>query len=255
MPDSSSKLARLLVHDPDSGEMNMAIDQAILESTAASGKTTLRFYRWTPATLSLGYFQKLGDRANHAASENCSVIRRASGGGAIVHDDELTYSICIASKGSIAKANSNLYDTVHHAIRIALAEQGIEVELYETEEGSQIKASKSDPFLCFERRAIGDIICDGAKVGGSAQRRLKNALIQHGSVLLSQSSFAPELPGLKEQSGIEVNCEALLERVTELLQSKLGYEFESGELTSEEISRARTIADEKFGSTEWIEKR
>lgn len=231
----------------------MAIDQSILESTAASGQTTLRFYRWTPATLSLGYFQKAADRSLHVASADCPIVRRASGGGAIVHDDELTYSICVATEGKLAKANADLYDIVHHAIRESLAEQGIEVELYHSP-GDVAKASPSDPFLCFQRRAVGDIVCDGQKVGGSAQRRLKNALIQHGSLLLSQSAFAPELPGLKELSGV-VDEEQLVRDVVRLLARSVGVEFQVGELAEAEESRAGEIVVEKFGSAGWLAKR
>lgn len=233
----------------------MAVDQTILESTMATGQTTLRFYRWNTPTLSLGYFQKAADRSLHPASEDCPMIRRASGGGAIVHDDELTYSICVATEGRIAKANTGLYDIVHDAIRKSLAEQGIEVELFEADGDSRAKASASDPFLCFQRRAVGDIICDGAKVGGSAQRRLKNALIQHGSILFSQSSFAPELQGLKELSGIKVDEDQLIEGIKGLLAEALRVEWGAGELSGDEQTRAEEIEAEKFGNVDWLNKR
>ncbi len=233
----------------------MSLDQAILESTATTGQTTLRFYQWTPATLSLGYFQKASNRELHAASTNCPIIRRASGGGAIVHDNELTYSLCIASGGSIAKANAVLYDTVHLAIQSSLKGQGINVSLYETRKGEDVKASKADPFLCFQRRAVGDLICDGAKVGGSAQRRLKNALIQHGSLLLSQSKFAPELPGLKELSGNIVDVDQLIQGITQQLAKSFSVEFVLGHILDAELSLAEDIEAEKFGAIQWLEKR
>ncbi len=233
----------------------MSIDQAILESTAVSGQTTLRFYRWTPATLSLGYFQKAKNRDSHSPSIDCPIVRRASGGGAIVHDDELTYSLCVATAGTIAKASVDLYDIVHHAIRKSLAEQGIAVSLYEATADETVKASKDDPFLCFQRRAVGDLICDGAKVGGSAQRRLKNTLIQHGSLLLSKSEFAPELPGLKEQSGVEVDVQCLIDGVRQRLEETLGITFVADETSTNEQTRAHEIETKKFGSAQWLEKR
>lgn len=254
MSESSPQPARLIIDAATEGASNMAIDQALLESTAASAQTILRFYRWAPATLSIGYFQKLESRQQHAASQSCPLVRRASGGGAIVHDDELTYSICVATKGSIARADMGLYDTVHEAIGQALREQQIETELYQSV-GAVPKASPADPFLCFSRRAIGDIICAGAKVGGSAQRRLKNSLIQHGSLLLSQSQFAPELPGLKELSGIEVDVEKLQRRLVDLLSEALGFEFVSSGLSAKEAQRAAAIEAEKFAATAWLEKR
>ena len=252
---SPNSQARLIIDPPCEGVMNMAIDQSILETTAVSGQTTLRFYSWNPATLSLGYFQKLEDRAGHTTSMKCPVVRRSSGGGAILHDDELTYSLCIATKDSIAKANAELYDIAHLAIKSSLAEQGIVVELFEGTEGESKKASKDDPFLCFERRADGDLICDGAKIGGSAQRRLKNALIQHGSLLLSQSKFAPELPGLKEKSGIEIDVDLLIDAVTEKLEASLELQFSKGKLTASESQRAAEIVQEKFSAENWTARR
>ena len=233
----------------------MAIDQAILETTAVTGETTLRFYLWKPATLSLGYFQKLEARTNHAASTKCPIVRRSSGGGAIVHDGELTYSLCIATKDSIAKSNAELYDIVHLAFKSSLAEQGVLVELFEAAEGEAKKASKSDPFLCFERRADGDIVCEGAKIGGSAQRRLKNALIQHGSLLLTQSKYAPELPGLKEKSGIEVDVNLLIDAVTKKLEASLEIQLSKGKVSASETKRATEIVQEKFSAENWTARR
>ena len=233
----------------------MSIDQAILESTAVSGQTTLRFYRWTPATLSLGYFQKVKNRDSHSPSIDCPIVRRASGGGAIVHDDELTYSLCVATAGTIAKASVDLYDIVHHAIRKSLAEQGIAVSLYEATADETVKASKDDPFLCFQRRAVGDLICDGAKVGGSAQRRLKNTLIQHGSLLLSKSEFAPELRGLKESSGIEVDFQSLIEGIRQQLEEALSVTFILDETSDSEKLRAEEIAEERFSRPRWTAKK
>jgi lipoate-protein ligase A len=144
---------------------------------------------------------------------------------------------------------------VHHAIRKSLAEQGVAVSLYETAADETVKASKDDPFLCFQRRAIGDLICDGAKVGGSAQRRLKNSLIQHGSLLLSKSEFTPELPGLKEQSGVEVDAQRLIDGVRQQLEETLGITFVADETSANEQTRAHEIEAEKFGSAQWLEKR
>lgn len=236
----------------------MSIDQAILESTAETGQITLRFYRWTPATLSLGYFQKRSDREEHLASLTCPIVRRSSGGGAIVHDDELTYSLCLPTSGPIARANSDLYDTVHHAIRNSLAGQSIEVSLFEAsdaDDGTAPKATPADPFLCFQRRAVGDLICKKIKVGGSAQRRLKNVLIQHGSLLLSRSEFAPELPGLKELTGITVDVDLLIENVTQQLASFLETTFEPRPLSRHEHQLAEQIENKTFGSDAWLNKR
>ena len=77
------------------GARQMALDEALLESAAERGSATLRFYRWSEPTLSLGYFQDYAERDSHAASRNCALVRRQTGGGAILHDRELTYSLAI----------------------------------------------------------------------------------------------------------------------------------------------------------------
>ena len=84
--------ARLILDPPADGLWNMALDEALLELAGESGIPTLRLYRWQPATLSLGYFQPYQDRESHPPSTTCPVVRRSSGGGAILHDRELTYS-------------------------------------------------------------------------------------------------------------------------------------------------------------------
>ena len=86
-----------LLHDPPAaGAWNMAVDEALLETAADSGVATLRFYQWNEPTLSLGYFQAATDRDQHPASRDCPLVRRASGGGAILHDRELTYSMAMS---------------------------------------------------------------------------------------------------------------------------------------------------------------
>src|SRR5262245_32066382 len=89
---------RLIIDPPQKGAWNMAVDQALLESAAASGGVALRFYQWSEPTLSLGYFQPIAARSEHPPSLHSPVVRRASGGGAILHDRELTYSIAAPSE-------------------------------------------------------------------------------------------------------------------------------------------------------------
>ena len=85
--------ARLILDEPSSGAWNMGVDEALREWAETAGGLGLRFYQWAPATLSLGYFQTHRSRALHAGSAQLPLVRRASGGGAIVHDRELTYSL------------------------------------------------------------------------------------------------------------------------------------------------------------------
>ncbi len=245
LPPSSLPLPpssfRLLLDAPASGAWNMAVDEALLEA-AAEGQSTLRFYRWAEPTLSLGYFQTYGDRFQHEASRGCAAVRRPSGGGAILHDRELTYSLAVPERHPLAANRLRTYRAVHQALIAALGRWGIEAGMLtcatagrgcagsrETtlarsasegfgaapgsaltlalSQGERGSNAQREPFLCFQRRSPGDVLVGGVKVAGSAQRRCRGAVLQHGSLLLARSPAAPELDGLKELTGKAVDAE------------------------------------------------
>jgi lipoate-protein ligase A len=199
-----SAACRVLLDGPGSGAWNMALDEALAESTAADGMAWLRFYTWSPATLSLGYFQPYEARHTHAASRDCPLVRRASGGGAILHDAELTYSLALPVPDRQVGESPKLYLAVHEALVRTLASFGTAATVRPA-----AGTTTNEPFLCFERRALGDVLVGDVKIAGSAQRRRRGALLQHGSVLLSKSTFAPELPGLRELTGTMCAADAL----------------------------------------------
>lgn len=192
------------------GEENMAIDRQLLEAAERTGCTYVRLYRWSEPTLSLGHFQAGIDRNLHPASRDLAMVVRASGGGAIVHDQEWTYSIAMPVGRNKIGASKDLYDVVHGALVDGLRSLGwdasqwtkpcsVDEPVKKSHELIACGGSKSsEPLLCFQRRSCGDIVCEGYKVVGSAQRRLGASVLQHGSILCEQSRFAPELPGLNE---------------------------------------------------------
>jgi lipoate-protein ligase A len=237
---------RLLVDPPRSGAWNMAVDETLLESAATEGVMTWRFYQWETPTLSLGYFQACSDRSSHEASGNCPLVRRASGGGAIVHDRELTYSCAIPAIHPLAVRRDTLYTAVHQVLIATLAEFGVNAQLC----GGGCKPAVS-PFLCFQRRSGGDILVDRDKVGGSAQRRLQGAVLQHGSLLLGRSPAAPELPGVLELSGRSMAIESLIPAWHARLEKTWQIAFETGELTASERVRSAHWVASKYGSDDW----
>ncbi len=230
----------------------MAVDEALLLSTADGGLPVMRFYEWEQATLSLGYFQALADRRTHAASTGAPLVRRQTGGGAIVHDRELTYSLVIPPAHPLAADTQSLYDRWHGSLLDVLRELGADARLCPAGSGL---AKADEPFLCFERRAVGDVLLGDAKITGSAQRRTHGAVLQHGSILLQQSPAAPQLPGIAELSGVILTAEMLIARWTERLQAVLGIEFHASELTAAEHALAESIAREKYGSHTWTARR
>jgi len=237
----------------------MAVDQAMLMAAEESNQITLRFYRWSEPTLSLGYFQKYADRQGHATSKACPLVRRRTGGGAIVHDHELTYSLAVPSKNRWSSQNAELYDLVHEEIINFWARNGVKTSLYCDTEDSASEGHQPvvDPnaFLCFRRRSAGDIVCRGHKVVGSAQRRLKNALLQHGSILLAQSKAAPELLGIKELSNRSQDLDFFINDLAAAIQKRLGLSLRPGAISAEEYDLAQKVQAAVFASSSWSEKR
>ena len=215
---AAGERCRLLVDPPAPGAWNMAVDEILLEWAAASGGPAWRFYRWQEPTLSLGYFQACEDRGKHEPSRSCPVVRRPSGGGAIVHDAEITYCVVLPARHPLAANRLLLYHTVHESLVRVLGDWGIRASLCDLPSGP---GSRGRPFLCFQRRTPGDVLLQQAKIAGSAPRRCRGAVLQHGSLLLRQSAAAPELPGIFEATGIAPREDALREAWLEDLAQKL----------------------------------
>jgi lipoate-protein ligase A len=240
-----------IIHDlPAAGDWNMAVDEMMLETVAASGESILRFYQWEQPTLSLGYFQTLEDRRSHPASLNCPVVRRSTGGGAIMHDHELTYSIAMPLADRWSPAAVELYDAVHGALVAALGKLGLAATLcLATDPGLH------EEFLCFRRRATGDVLVAGHKIAGSAQRRRQGALLQHGSVILAGSACAPEIRGMSEL-GLVVCSASLASHWTEQMQQCWrDTAFQPSGWSADEHQRVSGIQAARFSSHAWLSRR
>ncbi len=194
MPDDVAPL-ELFVDEPLPGPWNMAVDEALLERGDQQGIGSLRLYRWSEPTLSLGYFQTWASRTEHVPSRQCTTVRRLSGGGAILHDREWTYSLVLPKRHPQARDPLRLYHLVHDGLIELLSTYGITAAKVSAASGI---ATQPEPFLCFERRAAGDVVLPEAKIKilGSAQRRRRGTVLQHGSLLLERSPAAPNLEGV-----------------------------------------------------------
>jgi lipoate-protein ligase A len=241
----------------------MAVDEVLLAQAAEEGLSTLRIYQWSEPTLSLGYFQDYADREGHAASRGCAVVRRQSGGGAILHDRELTYSISLPSGHSLAQETSELYRQVHRALieflqPYSATRPGL---LLRVCEGEEVRSADNRAFLCFQRRSAGDVVLtngnceETVKVIGSAQRRREGAVLQHGSILLARSPAAPELPGLRDRLDLPVSEGPLAEAIGDRLAGLLGDATIPAELAIEKVGQVEQIAAEKYGSPTWTKRR
>ena len=185
---------------PRLGAANMAADAALLDA-AAAGTPGGRWYRWNKPTVSLGHFQKPGELAGTPLA-GLPVVQRLSGGGAIVHHHEWTYALAVPRTHRLARRPEDFYEAVHGVLTEELATHGVAARLRGTG-GS----SKEDPTLCFLRQDPRDVVVTDAggravKVIGSAQRRRKGAVLQHGSMLVAASPHASAAVGLAGACGL-----------------------------------------------------
>lgn len=226
----------------------MAVDQAILESTSeqrSQSTATLRFYGWSKPTLSLGYFQS--HRQVEPRFDALTKVRRSTGGGAIIHDQELTYSLSIPTVSDQRVSREDLYVEMHAAIVDSLAEFGVSAQPFRLA-GSGL--GEEDAFLCFQRRTAEDLIVGGYKIVGSAQRRVRAALLQHGSILLKASPSAPELPGVFDLTSVPVSIDELCTRLAEVVGRWMGIRWQREDLKENEKLRA-TELETRFKSSGW----
>jgi lipoate-protein ligase A len=225
----------------------MALDEAV--AAASPLVPTVRVYRWDPWTLSLGYFQRVEERdIEPFLSAGFAVTRRSTGGGAIFHADEVTYSVVLpADDPRIPRPAAASYDWLHGAVQEALATLGIPTDV----RGEAAKGP--DPFFCFSRTAAIDLVAGGRKIVGSAQRRTRTAFLQHGSIPLSPNGTAPEsTSGSEERAGRSVDPEELEEALGRAFARVLGAEAVPGRPTEAEESAARALEAEKYGNREWV---
>jgi lipoyl(octanoyl) transferase len=184
---------RLVIEpEPQSGVRNMAVDEALLEAALTRGECTLRCYRWQTATVSLGYFQEAGAAATISALAGLPVVRRLSGGGAILHHHEWTYSCTVPPDHALARNPSRIYELLHERIIDALADRGVSRAALR----GSLGPGGDGAFLCFGRGDPRDVVLAGQKIVGSAQRRRRGAVLQHGSLLLRRSEYARQFPGI-----------------------------------------------------------
>ena len=167
------------------GPTNMARDEhLLLAEDVAPG--AIRVYAWDPPTLSLGYFQRSEEIAKLPPEvRGLAVVRRLTGGGAILHDREITYSIVLDDSVPIArKSPADLYRLAHECWRDAIAVDGRHIDLAPDE--FPLPSPRTGPFFCFEKPGRTDLIMENEKLLGSAQRRIPGRVMQHGSLILAK---------------------------------------------------------------------
>jgi lipoate---protein ligase len=249
---------RLLQTGFNTAFSNMAVDRAILVVNS-EGKVppTVRFYGWNPSAISIGYFQSLADEVDIAACERLGVdyVRRITGGGAVFHESELTYSIVIAeSHPEIPKNIMKSYGRICGAIMKGLNHLGIESEY----------------------APINDIVTKGRKISGNAQTRKLETVLQHGTVLMDVdvdkmfsllkvsnekikdkliADVKQRVTSIRHILGKEVRFEEVAEVMKRGFEEEFHVELLEGKLCKEEQALAKKFEKECFSANDWNHRR
>jgi lipoate-protein ligase A len=265
---------RLIFSNPAPGAWNMAIDETILEFAGNSKvQPTLRLYAWDPPCLSLGYAQPSRDVDRTALDLNgWHLVRRPTGGRAILHTDELTYSVIgPASEPRLAGSVLESYQLLSRALLAVLQSLGISAQATNKENSVTPPSSESNP-VCFEAPSYYEITFNGKKLIGSAQARRKDGILQHGTLPLcgdltriTQALFYPDPEARKTAAErlleraitVEgaINREILWDTVarafSEAFASTLNIQFTLQDLTESEKARAEELVSLKYANPDW----
>ena len=238
--------------------MNMGIDEAVLRYTA-EGKSppTLRFYGWDPPAVSIGYFQGLNEEVDLEQCTRSGVhyVRRMTGGGAVFHNTEMTYSIMLPEKHPLVVSNIlDSYKRVCSGLISGFAFMGVEAQFV----------------------PLNDIVTGGKKISGNAQSRKYHGFLQHGTILMdidAETMFSllivpsekmrdklvknvkERVTSLNHVLNREVTFQETVDAFTRGFSEALKVELVPGELTSEEKKRAAEIAGERYSNPDWNHKR
>jgi lipoate-protein ligase A len=215
-------------------EFNMGLDEALLGSQGAP--PTLRYYTWRPDTLSLGYFQRVADVPGAASAG--ALVRRITGGGAIHHQRELTFSLaCDLRHPLYAGTLASSYERVHALIAAALAEFGVAA----APRGERTLASdREGTGMCFHASTALDLVWDERKGVGSAQRRRGGRVLHHGSIKLGTTPLEGDIAFVdRQQTGLDARSFAPALRAA--IERGLGVQLESDVPTPAERDEARAL--------------
>jgi lipoate-protein ligase A len=269
---------RLLSQGPLAGKHNMGVDEAVQRACERGvSPPTLRFYQWEPACLSLGYFQDVHKEVSLDGLKEAGVdlVRRATGGKAVLHDDELTYSVVVSEKdlpGSVLET----YHKISEALVLGFQNLGIPAAIAALERGVTSRDARFRQAACFSAPSWYEIVVMGKKLIGSAQNRKNGVILQHGSIPFGFDSAklvrclntsSPEHAkraetmldrkaiGVSQALGRDVNREELEREIVKGFRDALGWELEPGELTEAESAEAMDLAEEKYGRDRWTMER
>ena len=230
-----SKLIVIEDPTPRSGPLNMAIDEVLLSKARCA---ILRFYRWNTASLSFGYFVRFADAS--AAAGNRAIVRRWTGGGIVPHGEDLTYSIIVPASDPICSTPSNsIYESVHQALCQALIAIGDGAgplpvaALYERRTNDESAVTDRRYNHCFANPVHADVMLNGRKIAGAAQRKTRSGLLHQGSI----------------------QRENLTREFRHIFSKLLAKLLIEDEISGEAITAAEELAAIKYATENWLRRR
>jgi lipoate-protein ligase A len=221
MPINLPDRVRVIHHGPGNPAWNMAVDEALLLHVR---EPVIRIYAWSEPAVSLGYFQSTG-----VVPDGRSFVRRYTGGGLVDHARDLTYTIVLSRHHPVAlSGTSGSYCSIHRAVAAALNRYGLPAVLTESNEADDHPA-------CFQKPVLYDLLLDGKKCAGAAQRRNRHGCLHQGSLLIDRDFDRQELGQL----------------LVEELQAVLGGDNIQSDLNEDETMTAQRLEKERYATTDW----
>lgn len=256
---------------------NMAMDEALLNFVSRGEiDPVIRFYTWNPATLSIGYFQRLQKEIDieKVNEKGFGLVRRQTGGRGVLHDKELTYSVIVP------ESHTNMPSTITEAYRVisqGLLEgfKNLGFETYfavprSKEEREKLKQPRSS--VCFDAPSWYELVVEGRKIAGSAQTRQKGVILQHGSILQDididelfdmfifkndrlkakmKEAFVEKAVAINYISDTHITLSEMEKAFEEGFKTGLNIEFKPLELSEQQLAEVKEL-EEKYRSDDWM---
>lgn len=211
----------------------MALDEVLLYG-CADGPPLLRFYRWAAPAVSFGYFEPAEDARRLARGRE--IVRRMTGGGLVEHGNDFTYALVVPrSEPFVNLRSAETYRLIHAALASALVAAGVAARSHLL---SGEPASSPDSNACFQRPVLHDLIADGGKIAGGAQRRTRAGLLHQGSIRCVR--------------GANVDWTAILR---DALPTSLAHRHDRWSVTPTEFAQADALAAAKYATAAWTDRR
>jgi len=257
---------RLLLSGSNSAAINMAIDEAIMLRQREDALPTIRFYGWTNPSFSFGYFQKIQEAVDvqKCREQSVGLVRRPTGGGTVIHGWDLTYTVALPLENPLVPENTlESYHVIHNCLIEGLREHKIRAEHYSDKTAADEKLRN----ICLTNPTKYDVLIEGKKVAGAAQRRTRGVLLHQGYIALDMPSDEmmqlvsryEDLSHYVTSSSTAINsiARSSLDR-TEITKSIVsGFEtvlkikLIEEELNQNELDTVNKLIEMKYGTDKW----